>query len=280
MKIACDTCGTKYSIDDSRIAGRRFKIRCKQCAHVIVLPDVRAAPAETLPAAGVWYVVADSTPRPITLDELRRLHALGKLDERSLVWREGFLDWCELGMVEELRAAPPCTVEIARAPGASPAPEGAQGTAPPTLRNQRNESSVLFTLGNLARLAVPTSATSTQSGVEGSGLLDIRSLARTLAPRRTERGAAGDVPVFGEVTFGDPSVLLPRPPPRRDRRLVWALASAIGALVIAAMVLVVIATRDRAGVSAAMVPQGTPAAPIAAPAPPAPPAAPAVPVAP
>jgi predicted Zn finger-like uncharacterized protein len=280
MKIACDTCGTKYSIDDSRIAGRSFKIRCKQCAHVILLPDARAALADTLPAAGEWYVVADSTPRPVTLDELRRLHALGKIDDRSLVWREGFIDWCELGLVDELHAAQPCTVETARDPGLSPAAQGAQGTAPPTLRNQRNESSVLFTLGNLARFAAPRPAVSAASGVEGSGLLDIRSLARTLAAGRTERSAAADVPVFGEVTFGDPAVLLPQPPPRRDRRLVWALAAAIGALVIVAMVLVVIATRDRAGVPAAMVPQGTPAAPTAAPAPPAPPAPPAAPAVP
>lgn len=237
MKVVCDQCGTKYSIDDRRIAGKSFKVRCRQCAHVIRLHDARAALAET-PPAGAWHVVTDGTSRQLALDELRRLLAQGALDDRSLVWREGFDDWRELGAVDELRAAPPCTV----APQAGPP---APGPDQPALVHQRNETSVLFTLGNLARLAAPLPPASPASGGEGSGLLDIQSLARSLAPERSER-AGTDLPVFGELMFTEPAALIPRPVPARDRRLVWGLAASAGALAIASAVLVVIVVRGGA----------------------------------
>ncbi len=37
MKIVCDSCGTKYSIADDKVRGKVFKIRCKKCAHIIIV---------------------------------------------------------------------------------------------------------------------------------------------------------------------------------------------------------------------------------------------------
>src|SRR4051794_13981773 len=125
MKIVCDACGTRYSIDDRRVAGRSFKVRCKQCAHVIVLPGSRASTAEPA-AAGTWHAVIDGIPRPIAADDLRQLRAAGALDDRALVWREGFDDWRELGSVEELRPARPASVVVAPELGA----EGASARRP------------------------------------------------------------------------------------------------------------------------------------------------------
>ena len=76
------------------------------------------------------------------------------------------------------------------------------------------------------------SGTTSAAAGEGSGLLDIRSIARTLAPAaaraRTERGSLDDLPVYEPVTFVEPAVLVPGSPRGRDHRLVWALAASIG----------------------------------------------------
>ena len=282
MKVVCDACGRKYSIDDSRISGQAFKIRCKQCAHVIVLRG-RAPTGDPAPP-GSWFAVIDGRSQPVALAELQRLRAAGELDDRSLIWREGFVDWCELGTVEELRptletaAAVPeadaalCAV-TQRDAGAAVAPvmeRAAETAGEPVLRNQRNQSSVLFSLRELAKIAEPSRpAASSAAGIEGSGLLDIRSIARGLAPARPERSAP-DLPLFGPVAL-EPGVLVP-PVGRGDRRLIWALAAAIGALAIVTTALLVIVLRGHAAE-----PNRWPAAkpgPIAAPAPQAGPAAP------
>src|ERR1044071_2938639 len=72
-------------------------------------------------------------------------------------------------------------------------PSGSQPAAGPRLRGERNENSVLFSLNNLAQLAsdkpppaathaaaaqaAPSTASGGPSGGEGSGLIDIRSMA-------------------------------------------------------------------------------------------------------
>lgn len=250
MKIVCDTCGTKYSVDDSRVAGKAFKIRCKKCSREILLRGAPAPVTEPVPEAGAWHVVQGGTQvGPIALAELHQLRATGKLDDESLIWREGFADWRALGTVDELRDSTRVSVEIA--PEVTDAPAPAPAPARPALRNERNETSVLFTLGNLAKLAASAPAVASPStGSEGSGLLDIRSLARTLAPAptrtRTERGSIDDLPVYGPVSFAEPVVMVPGVKRTQDRRLVWALAASASTLAIVAAILVVIVVRDNA----------------------------------
>lgn len=265
MKIVCDTCGTKYSVDDSRVAGKAFKIRCKKCSREILLRGAPAPVTEPVPEAGTWHVVQDGTQvGPIALAELHRLRATGKLDDESLIWREGFADWRALGTVDELRDSTRVSVEIAPEVTDAPAPAPAR----PALRNERNETSVLFTLGNLAKLAASEPAAAAPStGSEGSGLLDIRSLARTLAPAsartRTERGSVDDLPVYGPVSFAEAVVMVPGVKRTQDRRLVWALATSVGTLAILAAMLVVIVVRGSSTPAHADV---LPAAPAAQPA--------------
>lgn len=285
MKVFCDACGTKYSIADDRIAGKAFKLRCKNCDHLIIKRAPRAPVAEAVaaPVAEVvsapmaapadWHVVIDGAHRPIALVELHRLRAAGELDDAALVWREGFDDWRELGTIDELCVAAP---SIEAAPEAAPAvpPAGAH----PVLRNERNETSVLFSLGKLATLAAPARTAAPAAGGEGSGLLDIRSIARTLAPAvtraRTERAGLDDLPIYGPVMFAEPAVF-PRPPRGRDRRLVWALAASSGMLAIVTAILVVIMMRDHGSAHAGELPATPRATPM--PAQPAHPATPAEP---
>lgn len=271
MKVVCEPCGTKYSIDDNRVAGKAFKIRCKKCSRDIIMRGAPAPVAETVPnaepvpSAGVWHVVLGSTQvGPIELAELYRLRATGRLDDDSLIWREGFDDWRKVETVAEMRGVARSSVEVSPELAAGPEP------ARPALRSERNESSVLFTLGNLTKLAAAPSPASPSTGTEGSGLLDIRSLARSLvsipipAHAHAGDGSFEDLPVWAPVSFVEPMTLVPGSPRGRDRRLVWALAASIGMLAVVAAILVVIVVRDHATpVHAAVMPAG-PATPTSA----------------
>src|SRR5690606_16554002 len=144
------------------------------------------------------------------------------------------------------------------AAAAAPAPAAAGN-----LTGQRNENSVLFSLNNLAALAsdsprssAPASSSSSSSlasgsssGMaqnEGSGLIDIRSMAQVClgdnkqAPSKSV-GSVDDLPVFSQTSFEAASpVLLPTAQPAVNYRLLIALVGLIGVLVIAAVILVIV----------------------------------------
>ena len=37
MKVTCESCGSKYTIKDEKVRGKRVKIRCKGCKNPIVV---------------------------------------------------------------------------------------------------------------------------------------------------------------------------------------------------------------------------------------------------
>jgi predicted Zn finger-like uncharacterized protein len=162
-------------------------------------------------------------------------------------------------------------VGMAAAPAASKASVGAGPgvSAQSNLTGQRNENSVLFSLNNLAALASDSSprhpvvstsssasaplAAGSSSGMaqgEGSGLIDIRSMAQVYlgdSPQKPMQhksagsGSVDDLPVFSQTSFESASpVLLPTAQPSVNNRLLFALVGLIGVLVIAAVVLVIV----------------------------------------
>jgi predicted Zn finger-like uncharacterized protein len=201
MKVACESCSTKYSIDDGKVAGKVFKIRCRKCGQVIVLRGEPGTASAALPAWAepAWYAVQDGRQiGPFDSGELQRRRAAGELDDDSYVWREGLIDWQPIGGIDELRSgaalvAPSLVVEPG-APAGEAFADGTNGAADASrLRGERNESSVLFTLAGLAKMAVPGAAPARAAapagssmagatGGEGSGLIDIRALARAYVP--------------------------------------------------------------------------------------------------
>ena len=265
MKIACDSCGTKYSIDDDKLAGKTFRIRCRKCASMIVLRSPAAATAAAGGGgAAQWHAVQQGRQvGPFESGELLRRRAAGELDDESYVWREGFADWLPLGRVDELRveAAPPVAVSAELPAAGSGRAEADAGK----LVGERNETSALFTLNGLSKLAAPVRGAQVwPSGEakpgapagEGSGLIDIRALAQSYAPAGQPAGAAkagaraprvgstDDLPVFAPAAFVAPGVLIPVPR-RRDRRVVVGLAAALSLLAICAtLLLVIVFTRD------------------------------------
>ncbi len=125
------------------------------------------------------------------------------------------------------------------------------------LRGERNENSVLFSLGNLAQLAsnAPAAVTSTPSGHatgaaggEGSGLIDIRSMANAYlggggaakAQASSAIGSIDDLPVFSGGGFAEPAVFVPTARPANNNKVLYAMIGAVGLLAVVAVILVVV----------------------------------------
>lgn len=41
MKIVCEECGSKYSVDDSKVQNKSFKITCKKCGNKIIIDNTK-----------------------------------------------------------------------------------------------------------------------------------------------------------------------------------------------------------------------------------------------
>jgi predicted Zn finger-like uncharacterized protein len=165
-------------------------------------------------------------------------------------------------------------------PAPAPAPEpvaprasGGNGAGTTHLTGQRNENSVLFSLSNLEALAVPAQssnirAPSSTSNTEGSGLIDIRSMAAmTLSdgPSSGPHRSAEALPTFSTPQFSPVApVLLPMStsgPPKWVYPVLAMLGIAITALGIA---IYIVASKPPPGLPPPP-PPAPPVVPVAAP---------------
>ena len=142
-----------------------------------------------------------------------------------------------------------------------PAASRAQDAANAKLRGERNENSVLFSLNNLAQLAsdkpapasasvqsMPSGHATGAAGGEGSGLIDIRSMANAYLgspggaakPVSAGIGSIDDLPVFGGGGFSEPAVIVPMAARSSNNKMMYALIGSIGALAVAAVIVIVI----------------------------------------
>ncbi len=140
---------------------------------------------------------------------------------------------------------------------------GKAAVSPSSLKGQRSENSVLFSLNNLAALAsdspkaaaAPVSSSSSSGaaqhgGGEGSGLIDIRSMASAYlgaakssdaAPGGRSVGSIDDLPVFSTTAFSEPAVIIPSVGAGRgNNKLMYGLLGAVALLAIVLVVVVVV----------------------------------------
>jgi predicted Zn finger-like uncharacterized protein len=232
MKIVCDSCGTRYAIDDARLPQGAFKIRCRRCAHVVVV-DQRE-PADH------WHLVLDGLEvGPLTATEVREQLAVGELDGDTYLWREGFSGWKPLWQVAEFAglaqtmAAPVERGLFDDAPGPDPGEHEPAGPIP--LTASRNECSVLFSIANLRELARQGDAPG-PDGKSGSGLIDIRAL----APREELHGGF----TVGYVAPAAPAAVLV-PAERSRPRWVLALVGIMAVTLAVILVTLVLVLRQR-----------------------------------
>ncbi len=153
--------------------------------------------------------------------------------------------------------------------GSKPAAASAQASAAGSkLRGERNENSVLFSLNNLAQLAsdkpvhaAPAASSSSSAGHatgaaggEGSGLIDIRSMASAYLggggaaaakPASAGIGSIDDLPVFGGGGFSEPAVIVPTARPSANNKLLYIMIGAVGLLAVVAVIMVVMLMKSK-----------------------------------
>ena len=150
--------------------------------------------------------------------------------------------------------------------GAKPGTGGSSSSsaASSKLRGERNENSVLFSLNNLAQLASDRPAMSAPSGGggggaghatgaaggEGSGLIDIRSMASAYmgggnagamgkSQTASAIGSMDDLPVFGGGGFSEPAVLVPTVRASANNKMMYMMIAAVSLLALVAIIMVV-----------------------------------------
>jgi predicted Zn finger-like uncharacterized protein len=126
MNVTCTGCPAKYSVPDEKVRGKKVRITCKHCGTNIVVdgsalgaasqsapPQVEASepeppsPVAAAPTAeSTWLVgFVDERQEQHTTAEVVALYASGKIDEETLVWKDGMDDWLSPFDVPEIAAA-------------------------------------------------------------------------------------------------------------------------------------------------------------------------------
>jgi predicted Zn finger-like uncharacterized protein len=133
MKITCDACGSKYSIADDKVRGKKVKVRCKSCQTSILVDgtsmsedgsgdteetsgeeasaapiDAASSPTQPKPKpklpAGSWSVnLSDDDSRDMTTAELVTAWKKGEVTADAYVWKDGMADWTPIQEVAELK---------------------------------------------------------------------------------------------------------------------------------------------------------------------------------
>jgi predicted Zn finger-like uncharacterized protein len=136
MKITCHSCGAKYTIADSKVLGRRVKVRCRSCGTPIVVdgndsddaepssvPSGRSGPGSAA-GGGIdqsdrlssieisdtetdgWSVnLSDTDQRTMSTAEIVDGFRNGSITDDAFVWKDGMADWKPVLDVPELKQA-------------------------------------------------------------------------------------------------------------------------------------------------------------------------------
>ncbi len=119
MNVTCTGCPAKYAVPDEKVRGKKVRITCKHCGTNIVVDgsaigaDQSLAPKVAEPArpqaAAVEpsYLVgfADDRQETHTVSEIVAMYGSAKLDDETLVWKDGMPDWLSPFDVPEIAAA-------------------------------------------------------------------------------------------------------------------------------------------------------------------------------
>jgi len=117
MNVTCTGCPAKYAVPDEKVRGKKVRITCKHCgtnivvdgsalgAEQSVVPKVaQPAPPAVIEAS---YIVgyADDRQETHTVSEIVAMYRSSKVDDETLVWKDGMPDWLSPFDVPEIAAA-------------------------------------------------------------------------------------------------------------------------------------------------------------------------------
>lgn len=137
MNVTCTGCPAKYAVPDEKVRGKKVRITCKHCGTNIIVDGTVSDPAQEAspkpaaqptasaakstavepkqPAAAkaaaapseVMFIVgfADDRQEMHTIARIVELYSAGKIDDDTLVWKDGMPDWLSPFDVPELAAA-------------------------------------------------------------------------------------------------------------------------------------------------------------------------------
>src|SRR5882724_2930521 len=115
MNVTCTGCPAKYAVPDEKVRGKKVRITCKHCGTNIVVDgsalgvapklSVEAKPVPAPEEATYMVGFADDRQETHPVSEIVTLYSAGKLDEETLVWKDGMADWLSPFDVPEIAAA-------------------------------------------------------------------------------------------------------------------------------------------------------------------------------
>lgn len=135
MKITCNSCGSKYTIADAKVQGKKVKVRCKGCKESILVDgttigsdgstdsaddddndngdgavlspgadESMASATDDESKKDLWSVnISDDDSRDMTLEELIAGWKNGTVTSDAYVWKDGMGDWKPILEVGELK---------------------------------------------------------------------------------------------------------------------------------------------------------------------------------
>lgn len=233
--------------------------------------------------AKIWHVaIGDKTEGPMTVAEVTEQIASGAISADALAWNEGLPDWKKIGTLPEfasqfsgaepapaqqpaaepvrsapaaepVRKAEPAPVprdEPAPEPAAKPAAGGFFGTeeeespASTSLKGQRHENSVLFSLDNLQNLAASSAKKPAprpgyiNPSSQGSGLVDIQEMAAAMNTGKPSKQDAVPFDLPAAPVVATPISIAPVliPTQMESEKPKWLIPVIVGVVVVVVLV--------------------------------------------
>ncbi|HEX2672475.1 MAG TPA: zinc-ribbon domain-containing protein, partial [Polyangiaceae bacterium] len=233
MNVTCTGCPAKYAVPDEKVRGKKVRITCKHCGtNIIVDGTVSEAAAEASPkpaaqatatSAGkaaaetkqpaqakaaatpseVMFIVgfADDRQETHTIARIVELYSAGKIDDETLVWKDGMADWLSPFDVPELAAAfrAKNVAPRAQAPAVPAFMPAEEDDATLVVKSPLDDPEVAAAIAASAPSAPPTAATGPQPAFNAPKPVEEEPMfAKPAAARRTEKRPGG-ADLFGKV---------------------------------------------------------------------------------
>lgn len=231
MNVTCTGCPAKYAVPDEKVRGKKVRITCKHCGtNIVVDGTVADASAEASPkpaaqpaAASAAKAGAESKPAQVksagaatepmfivgfaddrqethTIARIVELYSTGKIDDETLVWKDGMADWLSPFDVPELAAA-------IRAKNVAPRPQAPtvpafvpteEDDATLVVKSPLDDPEVAAAIAASAPSVAPAAA-APQPAIEApKPIQEEPTFAMPAAARRLEK-RGGSVDLFGKV---------------------------------------------------------------------------------